>query len=305
LVLGNGSKTVKKLSNGTTGQWLRIVNGQPQWSDHLNVDHGIANCTCNTLSNDQVKVASLFSGSPGSFRLVYGAIVSVYFTHAIINDDSNTSVTLNVDNSGAYPIYVGDDNISTGYVGNGNTATFMFDGVEWIFLAVDKKYHPVATSGDYNDLTNKPIHGVITNSEALGTTNFTIIVPEASDAADQIFCVKFTNGITFSNNVAVKLTVKKSNNETTISEAPIMWHSARPASGMIKSNDTVTLLYDGQKFVLLSIDRKINDVITSNTTNGVTTYDDSLVTDRAVFDYVNQQIDANALWWEELQSNNN
>lgn len=304
LVLGNGNKTVKKLSNGSAGQWLRIVDGRPQWAGHPNTDHGIASCVCDTLSNNQVKVASLISGTDSSFKLVSGAIVSVLFEHAIINDDSNTRVTLIVGGSTAYPIYANDENITTGYVDDGNTATFMFDGGAWIYLAVDKKYHPVATSGDYNDLSNKPIHGVINNTQAAGTTSFTITVPEASNAADQIFCVKFANGITFSTNVSVKLTVKKSVSETTILEAPIMWHSNNIDSGMIKSNDTVTLLYDGQKFVLLSIDRKINSVITSNTTNGVTTYDDSLVTDRAVFDYVNQQIDANALWWEELQSTN-
>lgn len=293
LVLGNGSKTVKKLSNGTAGQWLRIVDGRPQWADHPNTDHGIAAGTCQTETSTSDKVVNLFSSSPGTFRLVAGAIVAVYFPYEAYGD-----ITMNVDGTGAVEVTYHDEALPQGLIESDNTALFMYDGVYWLCITVDKRLKPVATSGDYNDLIHKPIFYVKNNQNA-NELNRVIQVSdynETNNSGVKILAVTFTNGIIYdSQSNMPRLSVNSGQS------LQLLWNGGLLVSGMIQPGDTAIIVKGANSYDILAVNRQINNRIFSTTNSS--SY--NLVTDKAVFDYVNQQIDANALWWEELQSTNN
>lgn len=297
VVLGNGSKTVKTIANGTAGQYLRIQNGVPTWVNHPNTDHGIAHCTCSSDANTNTKVATLTDSNASNFQLVSGALVAVYFTNLVSNKLGD--VTLNVESTGDILVYFRGNKISEGIIQAGDTGTFMYDGTHWVLLTIDKEFSSVALSGNYDELIHKPIH-VLVNSESASTTSRTVVDNSATSYPNRIFSVKFTNGIIFDTVATPTLAVTDdaATPNTIISAKSIMWHGAAISSGQILAGDTVTMIYNGTYFNVISVDRLYNETIQSYYDDNASreVYSHNLVTDKAVYDYVKQ----NALWWEEL-----
>jgi hypothetical protein len=93
----------------------------------------MAYCTCASAADVAEKVVTT-SGN-NNWKLTTGSIIMVKFD--VTNTASN--VTLNVNNTGAYPIwYNNDEYISTGnaYTGYaGRTITYAFNGTHWVWIS--------------------------------------------------------------------------------------------------------------------------------------------------------------------------
>lgn len=178
LVVGSGNKTVKKMDNGTPGQYLRIGGtGKPEWERHT-----IHYAFCDTAWSTAAKQAVTADGGGTLNILISGTLVAVRFKNAAepVKNNSNGSaedpVMLDVDHtglhivahkSGAYGTYdqsaLGHDTISAG-----DTALFIYDkhceltvnGTQysgaWHLLAVDHKLARIAFTGNYADLAGAP-----------------------------------------------------------------------------------------------------------------------------------------------------
>lgn len=91
--------------------------------------------TCDTASATASKVVAVPASE--NFVLQLGDIVGVRFT----NTNTANNPTLNVNNSGAKPIYYNDDAVHTNYLWAGGEAdrdtVFMYDGTNWVWIAHD------------------------------------------------------------------------------------------------------------------------------------------------------------------------
>ncbi|MBO4785926.1 MAG: hypothetical protein J5510_02560 [Prevotella sp.] len=305
VVLGNGSRTVKKLANGTSGQWLRIENGVPTWVNHPNTDHGICVCEMEEMETETVSannIKEIYPCTPindndiGKFQLVRGAIIFVKFDEDLVGDRTEEGVVytsyLNVDNTGNVRIKVRESFIGGSYIGRGcieegDSACFIYDGEYWRFISIDAALSSVAYSGSYNDLLNKPILRY-TDTNSASTVNRVIASGVLLTNQIVILSITYTYGITAAN-PTMKFTGSNA--------YPIYWRGAAyngGASGVshINPGDTVMYMFDGTNFNIISIDRKIDSVPTSGSIN--------LITSAGVYTAIQDAIDAAALWWEEL-----
>ena len=84
----------------------------------------IQHCVCYSSSSTTGKIASA-----QEFYLYPGAIAHVYFE----NENTKADATLNINNSGAKPIYVNGTAITSGFCpwNDGETVTFSYDGTHW------------------------------------------------------------------------------------------------------------------------------------------------------------------------------
>jgi len=116
--------------------------------------------TCDTASATANKVVTVPASE--NFVLQIGDIVGVRFT----NTNTANNPTLNVNNSGAKPIYYNDDAVHTNYLWAGGEAdrdtVFMYDGTNWVWIAHDVDLNTDALA----DLTDTAISSP-TNGQAL------------------------------------------------------------------------------------------------------------------------------------------
>ena len=91
--------------------------------------------TCDTASATANKVVTVPASE--NFVLQVGDIVGVRFTY----DNTANNPTINVNNSGAKPIYYNKSAVSTGTLWAGGEADrdtlFMYDGTNWVWIAHD------------------------------------------------------------------------------------------------------------------------------------------------------------------------
>lgn len=104
--------------------WVRDYWNNTTYS---NVSLGQGYATCTTAAATTEKVGTL-----SSYTLTTGGIVAVKFTHAV-----PASATLNINSKGAKAIYHRGAAITAGVINAGDIATFMYDGSQYILLAVD------------------------------------------------------------------------------------------------------------------------------------------------------------------------
>lgn len=91
-------------------------------------NYGLGYATCSTAASTQAKVATL-----SGFTRRTGSIVTVYFSY----NNTNSSPTLNVNNTGASYMYKRSSYVTTGDIKAGDRATFIFDGTYWRLISVD------------------------------------------------------------------------------------------------------------------------------------------------------------------------
>lgn len=84
--------------------------------------------TCSTAANTAAKAAVL----PG-YKLAAGGIVSIKFDYNV-----PASATLNINNTGAKPIWYQDTHIAYNEIEAGRIATFRYDGQYYRLLSLDK-----------------------------------------------------------------------------------------------------------------------------------------------------------------------
>jgi hypothetical protein len=288
VVLGNGGTAVKKLSNGTAGQWLRIVNGVPTWVNHPNTDHGIAYGVCDMdWSISDVIVFEAYQ-EEDVFLQNY-SLLCIFFEQ---DATPQTQMRIKIGANGTpYFVTYRASAIPSDIIKEGDTGLFMFDGDEWNLIAVDKRISDVGTSGDYDDLSHKPILYITDGNAANASSPRTITsgVDDFTEGQKRVVCVKYTYGIS-----SASPTMKLGTNGTA---HPIYWHGAAYNGGAtgispIGAGDIVTYIFDGTYFNIISVDRKIDSVPTSGSTG--------FITSGGVYTAIQNAIDAAALWWEEM-----
>lgn len=116
--------TVEFYYNGT--QWDLMDVGNTN-STYANYSFGNGYATCATAEATTAKVATY-----QYYSLATGGIVAVKFTYAV-----PANATLNINSKGAKSIYYNNAAITAGVIGAGDIATFVYDGTNYVLLAVD------------------------------------------------------------------------------------------------------------------------------------------------------------------------
>ena len=84
--------------------------------------------TCSTAASTAAKTVSL-----SNYALTTNGIVTVKFTNAV-----PANATMNINSKGAKSIYYRGKAITTGVINAGDTATFIYNGSQYILIALDK-----------------------------------------------------------------------------------------------------------------------------------------------------------------------
>lgn len=107
----------------------KFLQGDGTWQKPIicNGEQGSGYGVCNTNESIIEKEVSL-----SSYLLAVGGHISIKFTHAV-----PASATLNINNNGAKPIFYRNEAIPEGVIGAGDTATLVFDGTNYNFVAKD------------------------------------------------------------------------------------------------------------------------------------------------------------------------
>lgn len=134
------SQTSVSGNAGTSTKWAtaRNIDGMSVQGDANRTTYG----TCSTAAATADKVVAC-----DGFVLVTGAKIDVKFT--VTNTSANP--TLNVNNTGAKPIYYRGSAISAGYLATNRIYSFRYNGIQWDLvgdLNTDTTYGVVSTSAN-------------------------------------------------------------------------------------------------------------------------------------------------------------
>ena len=145
------------------------ANGLMSATDKAKLDAtNVAYATCDTAAATAAKVVTV-SGND-NWNLVVGSIIMVKFS--ISNEASN--VTLNVNNTGAYPIWYNNaeyTSTGTAYTGYANrTTTYMFNGTHWVW--VSNSYDSNTQSNTNSTNTSNKIFLVGATSQGSNKTTY-------------------------------------------------------------------------------------------------------------------------------------
>lgn len=191
---------------------------------------------CSTAADDAAKTVD----DVPNFELKEGTVVIVRF----VNSNSASSPTLNVNGTGAKPLYrYGSTTMSTGTTTTGWTAgaiqMFIYNGTGWI-----RDYWNNTT------YTNVALgQGYATCSTAADTVAKTASLSSYTLTANGIVSVRFAN------DVPAKATL----NINSKGAKAIYFNNAAITDGIIKAGDTATFIYNTY-YRLISIDRWQNDI---------------------------------------------
>lgn len=196
--------------------------------------------TCNTEAAIAEKVVTVLNNP--NWELEIGKVVMISFS--ITNTASN--VTLNVNGTGAYPIWYNN----TEYTSNGSAytgyaqrvTTYMFNGTHWVWIT---------NSYDANTTyTNVKLgHGYATCSTAEATTAKVGTLSSYTLTTGGIVAVKFTNAVPANSTLNINSRGAKN----------IYYRGAKITDNVIKAGDVATFIYSSQ-YHLLSIDRWQQDI---------------------------------------------
>lgn len=200
---------------------------------HNHIYYGV----CSTAADTVAKTVTV-----DNFTLTTGAMVIVKFT----NDNSVASPTLNVNETGAKPIYrYGTTTANTGTTTTGWRAgavqIFVYDGTGWIRdFWENTTYSNVALGQGYATCTT----AAATVAKVGTLASYTL-------ATGGIVSVKFSYDVPASATLNINSKGAKS----------IYFRGSAITAGIIKAGDIATFIYSGQ-YHLISIDRWQNDITT-------------------------------------------
>lgn len=211
--------------DGVTSSIQSQIDGKAS-SNHNHIYYGV----CETAADTVAKTVTV-----DNFELVTGAMVIVKF----INSNSASSPTLNVNSTGAKPIYrYGTTAVSTGTTTTGWTAgavqMFVYDGTGWVRDYWNNTTYSNASLGC----------GYVTCSTAAATVAKTASLSSYSLTTGGIVAVKFTYDVPASATLNINSKGAKS----------IYYNGAAITAGVIKAGDTATFVYSSQ-YHLISINR--------------------------------------------------
>ena len=166
--------------------------------------------TCDTNADEQNKVVSC-----DNFSLINGAKITVKFSYT----NTATSPTLNVNNTGAIPIYYRGNNIEAGYLISNSIRSFVYDGSAFQVIGdleplvndgnpvgtviqtigTSAPYHYLICDGstynisDYSELANYFKDQFGSYNYFGGDNSTTFAVPSVKDTTGNniIYCIKY------------------------------------------------------------------------------------------------------------------
>lgn len=195
----------------------------------------VAYGTCSTEAATAEKVVIV---DAENWVLTKGAVVMVYFT----TSNTASNVKLNVNNTGAYPIWYNNaeyTSTGTAYTGYAKRViNFMFNGTHWVWIG--SSYDANST---YKNVTLG--HGYVTCTTAESTVAKVGTLSSYTLLLGGITAVKFTNAVPA--NATLNINSKGAKN--------IFYRGAKITANIIKAGDIATFIYDGTQYQLLTIDR--------------------------------------------------
>lgn len=238
----DGGSNVVTFSDGKT---LTIKNGSKGSTGGKGADASVY-ATCTTDAATAAKVVTVVGDD--SWELKVGKVVMVYFS----NSNSASNVTLNVNNTGAYPIWYNNaeyTSTGTAYTGYANRVIeYMFNGTHWVWMG--SSYDANST---YKNVTLG--HGYVTCATAEATTAKVGTLASYTLTLGGIVAVKFTYAVPA--NATLNINSKGAKN--------MFYRGAKITAGVIKAGDIATFIYDGTQYQLLSVDRWQNDTVANAT----------------------------------------
>ena len=199
---------------------------------HMHNYYGV----CSTGASTAAKTVDI-----EGFELVEGAVIFVKFT----NSNSASSPTLNVNGTGAKPMYrYGTTAMSTGTTTTGWYAgavqSFVYDGTGWVRDYWNNSTYSNASLGQ----------GYATCSTAAATVAKTATLSNYALATGGIVTVKFANGVPANATLSINSKDPKA----------IYFRGTAITADVIKAGDIATFIYSGTYYHLISIDRWQNDI---------------------------------------------
>lgn len=232
---------VKGYCNSLTSEFAETIENLPKG----NVAYG----TCSAVATTAIKDVTVTSDD--NWTLEVGCVVMVYFT----TSNSASSVKLNVNNTGAYPIWYNNaeyTSTGTAYTGYAKRVIYyMFNGTHWVWLGASYDANTTYTNVALGQ-------GYATCSTAASTTAKVGTLSSYALTTGGIVSVKFTNAVPASATLNINSKGAKA----------MYFRGAAITAGIIKAGDVATFIYNGSQYHLLSIDRWQND-ITSLSSNKV------------------------------------
>ena len=250
-ISGNAA-TSSKWQNAIT---LQIGNSSQSLDGSKNVSYTLAQIgaaaashgqhsvygTCDTAAATAEKAVTI-SGS--GFSLAAGQMIAIKFT----NSNSASSVKLNVNSTGAKPIwyntgeYTGNSKDVCGYANR--VTTYMYNGSHWVWVS----------NGTDNNSTYSPMSlgfGYGTCNTAEATTAKVATLASYGLVKNGIVSIKFSYAVPASSTLNINSKGAKA----------IYFRNTAITANVIKAGDTATFIYDGSYYQLLSVDRWHNDIV--------------------------------------------
>ena len=256
--------------------WVNVNSASTPTPQGLGFGYG----TCSTEASTTAKAVSV-----DGFTLTKNGYASIKFVN-----DVPSSATLNINSTGAKAIYYGGQAISANIISGGDVATFVYDGTQYVLVAIDQTGGgggSISTLSDtlisnvqnnqvltWDSTENKWINkAAATSPESIGIGYGTCSTASNTSAKvvtlsnyvltkNGIVSVMFSNAITGSATLNINSKGAKS----------ILYRGVALTSGVIGAGDTATFIYDGTSYNLISVDRSNNSPLLQQTLSAGSTY---------------------------------
>ena len=235
-----------KFTDTTYGAVTSSANGLAISTDKAKFDAMafISYGTCTTAAGTREKVATLTNSN---WSLKVGSLVGIKFTNNnTYNATTSSQITLNVNNTGAKPIYgYGSATANTGtnttLYGRANYINYyMYDGTYWVWAG---------SSGD-NNTTYTPQSlgfGYGTCSTAASTAAKVVTLSGYNLIVNGIVSIRFDNSVPA--NATLNINSKGAK--------PIYHRGAAITAGVITGGDIATFIYVNNQYHLIGLDRSM------------------------------------------------
>ena len=178
--------------------------------------------TCITAASTTAKTVSMYG-----YKLTKGGIVSIKFAYNVPAD-----ATLNINNTGAKPIYYNGSAITANIIKAGDTATFVENNV--ITNALNNK----ADSTHTHSLESLGIAYGECDTEPPSSLPRTVSIDNFILKHNSIVTIKFTNDVPANATLKINNTINR----------PIYYNGSAITEGIINGGDTATFIYEGYHY---------------------------------------------------------
>ena len=217
---------------------------------------GVYPGTCTTAAGTAAKVATTSPLFPldSSGKPMSGTTIAIKYSNTNSYKTAGTTMTLNVNSTGAYPIYYNDaevvsttlaNTIACGY--KDRYTYYIFNGTQWVWLS-----YGTDTNTTYSNASLGQGYAIQNNESESDTVTATLSSYALTTGG--IVAVKFTTDIGITN---------PSLNINSTGSKPIYYRGSTLLRGTVNAGDTVTFIYDGTYYHIISIDKDIPDPATT------------------------------------------